>query len=217
MQYNLQELSAETQKFRNAEKFQSFQDLLKEAVEGEDFIRNIQSRNSELAIVAPHGGNLEAGSELVAKAIAGDRHSLYTFESLRDTGDDSLHITSTRFDDPSCEKIIRKAKSVITCHGCLWENEIDEIVFIGGRNKDGRDELVQSLRNLDIRANPDELHRGIHQENLCNRGISGEGLQLEFTPGFLNSLLATSETELETPKKLSNLVDIVQSIATRYS
>jgi phage replication-related protein YjqB (UPF0714/DUF867 family) len=55
-----------------------------------------------VAIIAPHGGKIEPGTSEIAAAIAGDDYSLYRFQGLRDRPREELHITSAKFDEPTC-------------------------------------------------------------------------------------------------------------------
>jgi len=66
------------------------------------FLQGCESlRSSGIAILSIHGGDIEPGTTRIANAIAGWDHSFYTFEGIKTARNLSLHITSTRFDEPS--------------------------------------------------------------------------------------------------------------------
>ncbi|OQX61138.1 MAG: hypothetical protein B5M51_08605, partial [Anaerolinea sp. 4484_236] len=107
---------------------------------------------------APHGGGIERGTSEIAKALAEDVFSIYCFEGIKRTGNKSLHITSTRFDDPMCLELLETAATVLAIHGCAVEGGFE--AFEG-----------------------DGDHAGVHPRNICNlRG--GGGVQLEITRGL---------------------------------
>src|ERR1019366_7404121 len=62
--------------------------------EGEDFDIVCRPRRSPVAVIAPHGGEIEPGTSEIAAAIAGDEFNLYCFEGCKPSGNIGLHITS---------------------------------------------------------------------------------------------------------------------------
>ena len=56
-------------------------------------------RESDIVIIAPHGGGIEPGTSELAKQIAGKEYSLLLFEGvLNKSNKDILHVTSTNID-----------------------------------------------------------------------------------------------------------------------
>jgi phage replication-related protein YjqB (UPF0714/DUF867 family) len=103
---------------KHEDKYKSFAGLKAVERAGVDYCRIILPQNSEIAVIAPHGGGIEPGTSEIAKAIAGDKFSLYCFEGLKTEGNyRDLHITGTNFDDPDCVQLIGKIKS---CAGDSW-------------------------------------------------------------------------------------------------
>ena len=74
-------------------------------------------------MIAPHGGKIEPGSSEIAAAIAGESHSLYSFDGLRRRPHRDLHITSTNFDEPRCENLIATHDIVVSMHGLDGEHD----------------------------------------------------------------------------------------------
>jgi len=86
-------------------------------------------------VVAPHGGGIEPGTSEIADGIADEELSLDAFEGLKSNGNKDLHITSTRFDEPTCLILIGRSDVVVTIHG--ENSEADgEGVFLGGLDDD---------------------------------------------------------------------------------
>ena len=164
------------------ERYRSFGELLKREREGVDFERAIALRGSRVAVVAPHGGGIEAGTSEIARAVAGRELSLYTFDGIKPRGNEILHVTSNLFDDSPCLEIVRTCETVVTMHGADGK---DPIVEIGGLDVPLRDELIVGLRAAGFRADRDDTkHSGLGPTNICNRGASGSGAQLEISRGL---------------------------------
>src|SRR3954469_3929504 len=92
--------SAQAPLTRN-DKYLNFAELSAAALAGVDYRIRARAAGSTL-LLAPHGGNIEPGTTELAEAIAAADHSFYTFESLRDTQNADLHLTSARYDEPRC-------------------------------------------------------------------------------------------------------------------
>lgn len=180
--------------------YQNFDSLAASETEGVDF--EIQFRDisgSQTLIVAPHGGKIEPGTTELADAIASDSMSFYSFVGIKPRGNSQLHITSHRFDEPHALELVQKAESVLALHGERSKNK--HVVYIGGRNKRGREILTEALQSRGYRA---EVHRrcslqGLDPMNICNRGLTNEGVQLELSYGFRRSMFhSLSETGRQT-------------------
>ena len=155
-------------------------------MQGLDFRVRVQERPGTLAVIALHGYGIEPGTSEVAEAIAGNDVSFYAFEGIKSLGNGDLHITSTRFDEPLCMALIMASSWVINIHG---ENSNRPIVFLGGREGGAltrlRNSLTSSGFNVDIHNNPSL--QGCDLANVCNRGISAFGVQLELSKGLRRS------------------------------
>lgn len=164
------------------DKYASFAELASDAREGRDYRRLVEGRGSEVAIVAPHGGGIEPGTSEIAAALAGREFALYCFEGLRSSGNDELHVTSHRFDDPACVELVGGAHVIVAVHGCAGEHEA---VYVGGLDRELRARLIEALRRAGFRAGPGASDRaGCYTRNICNRGSTGRGVQLELTRGL---------------------------------
>ncbi len=160
-------------------------DLAQRYTEGVDYAVHVAPRQqSGVAILAPHGGRIEGRTSEIARLIAGDDYGLYLFEGLRTTGDnfDCLHLASSQFDEPRAIELIASCHTVITVHGYAASGPD---VLLGGLNEWLKRQVAQALARNGFSCLTDG-HRfpGSHPANICNRGQSGGGLQLELSEGL---------------------------------
>ena len=174
---------------QNPDAYTSYQHLARNELEGRDYRIHLTRRSSPLAVVAPHAGGIEPGTGELAAALAGDVHSLYVFEGLKQVGSAVLHITSTRFDEPRCLELIQSAETVLTVHGCAGQ---EPAVYTGGLDRHLRYAIIRNLSAAGFHARVDIPQRGgSHPANLCNRGRRQRGVQLEITEGLRSRLFAS--------------------------
>jgi phage replication-related protein YjqB (UPF0714/DUF867 family) len=162
-----------------AKNFRSFADLAAAYERDRDYrIVRLLRPESEVAILAPHGGSIEAHASDIARDIAGRDFNLYLFEGLLKAGNfASLHLSSHLFDEPDCLDLLRACQSVISVHGC---GHAGEIVLLGGRDAALRASIGTRLHGLGV--NCEDAPAGLDaadSKNVCNRGRSGAGVQLE--------------------------------------
>jgi phage replication-related protein YjqB (UPF0714/DUF867 family) len=165
-----------------ADTYPNFYLLSQHEAPGVDFRIRMVRAGAAHAIVAPHGGGIEPGTSEVAEAIAGPTRSFYAFEGLKESGNGVLHITSTRFDEPTGITLVGQSEVVVTVHG---EGSAGggEAVFLGGRHEELRLLIGSALeaRGFDVRGHSDPDLQGREPCNLCNRGRSARGVQLEMS------------------------------------
>jgi len=165
-----------------ADRYDSFPNLAANETEGVHYRVCAVERDSPFAIVAPHGGRIERGTSEIAAAIAGDRFSLYCFEGLmpRERGK-SLHIASTRFDEPRALRLVAASEIAIGVHG--RKDGVDGAsIWVGGLHESLRDAICDALLSAGFKAKAvGEGHRlaGRDPANICNKGRRGAGVQLE--------------------------------------
>ena len=179
----------------NAERmseYPNFAALSRAEREGDDFRIVSRSRRSPVAVIAPHGGDIEPGTSEIAAAIAGDEFNLYCFEGCKPSGNIGLHITSANFDEPNCLALVSSCDRVVTVHGC---RKGKQTVFLGGRDAQLRDAIHERLIARDFRAAwpPNSDLQGVSPRNICNRGRSGRGAQLELSRDLRDELGRDSE------------------------
>jgi len=150
-------------------------------VEGADFQVRIEHRpKSKIAILAPHGGAIEAGTSEIARAVAGLEFNLYMFEGLRASSNyAALHLTSHRFDEPRCLRLLSGCDHVIAVHGC--RGDVPQ-ALLGGLDRTLRMQIRRAIAATGIEARvAGHQYRGVHPQNICNRGRRAAGVQVELT------------------------------------
>jgi phage replication-related protein YjqB (UPF0714/DUF867 family) len=182
------------------DKYRSFAELASDNQEGLDYNRRVEMRDSEIAIIAPHGGGIEPGTSEIAEALAGGEFALYCFEGCRCKGNEELHIISTRFDEPLCAQLVERHQVVVAVHGCAGKHEA---VYIGGLDDEIRSQVVKALKGAGFEAKEDvSNHSGSYVQNICNKGKAGRGVQLEITEGLRRTMfrgLQRHEREVTKP------------------
>lgn len=161
------------------DRYGGFAELAHHELSGKDYRITVFPRpGSSVAVIAPHGGGIERRTSIVAREIAREDFNLYLFEGIKANHNFStLHITSTRFDEPLCLSLISQCLHVVAIHG--WASD-DERVLIGGLDDRLKTRITRALQRVGIGVQGDgHAFRGMHPHNICNRGRSKQGVQLE--------------------------------------
>lgn len=182
------------------DRYASFAELMRREREGRDFVRTIMDRGASIAIIAPHGGGLEVGTSEIAAAVAGLDLSLYCFDGIKRRGNEILHLTSVRFDDPSCLDLLGHTRTAVTIHGYSGE---DMGIRLGGLDGDLKSALIRAFIDAGfVPLDDDAVFAGLDSANICNRGTSGKGVQIELSRGMRRAMfsgLERSERAYTTP------------------
>ncbi|MEV4743281.1 poly-gamma-glutamate hydrolase family protein [Streptomyces sp. NPDC049555] len=164
------------------------------------------------AVMALHGGGIEAGTSELCLAVAGYHpatlepmqadgavHDYWMFEGLRSKDNDELHVTSRNCDDRVALAMAAGSLNVLSLHGCTAAQagapaSRPEAVVIGGRNADFRRHLQQELAAAGFQTvdgTKISALDGDDPQNICNRTLLGKGAQLELTTELRRSLFGT--------------------------
>jgi phage replication-related protein YjqB (UPF0714/DUF867 family) len=172
-----------------ADKYRNFAELARSEHSGIDYDVLVRRARPAFAIIAPHGGGIEPGTSEIADAVADQTHSFYTFEGLKPSGNTDLHITSTRFDEPMCLTVLGHTEVVVTLHGEHSEDD-GEGVFLGGLDPvlSERIRTVLTQKGFDVRTHEDPNLQGRESCNLCNRGLTAAGVQLELSKALRKTM-----------------------------
>jgi phage replication-related protein YjqB (UPF0714/DUF867 family) len=175
--------------------YTSFRALAAREVEGQDYRIRVESRDPRVLIMAPHGGKIEPATSEVAEVIAGIDYSCYSFEGLKANGNAVLHIESHLFDEPRALSAVEKADIIITVHGQVDRKE--EFVMVGGLDDGLRSGIQRQLEAAGFRTRPpSEGLMGTDPMNICNRGRSRRGVQLEISRKVRDGL-RTNQDQLQ--------------------
>lgn len=140
-----------------------------------------RDRGSDITIIAPHGGNIEPHTSEIAALIAGDTYNLFCFNGLKQQNNQLLHIASHVYDDEQALALVQSSNTVISVHGCSLKKAV---VFVGGRDDELKDTIALALNSAGIVAiacDKKSPYCGRHPANICNRGRTGKGVQLEIS------------------------------------
>jgi phage replication-related protein YjqB (UPF0714/DUF867 family) len=161
------------------DKYRSFDELQNHEALDEDYQLYICDAGSRVTIIAPHGGKIEPRTSDLAKRIARENYNCYCFEGLKEKNNACLHITSHHFDEPNATRILSKSEVVVAIHACTGTAGR---VHIGGLDKELANLIARELEDRGVSASNDHPRfQGSNPDNICNRGATGKGVQLEIT------------------------------------
>ncbi len=157
--------------------------------EGLDYSREAYPRGSDAAVFALHGGDIEAGTALVARRLAGKDFNLYIFSGWHgDSGD--LHVTAVNFDDPAAVAIAASSVLAVSVHA---QADRGSWVCVGGSNAAAAAAVAARLEGAGFAAEtPCRRLPGASPRNIVNRARAG-GVQLELTLRLLRRLETSPE------------------------
>jgi phage replication-related protein YjqB (UPF0714/DUF867 family) len=186
-----------------ADKYASFAELARHEAHGRDYrVCAIERPDSAVLLIAPHGGSIEVGTSELATLIAGDEHSLFTFDGLKPRGSNrDLHITSHRFDHPDCLALAARHAVALGIHGCRGESQ----VYVGGLDDELTTLLTSQLTAAGFPATAEgHKYPGRNPHNICNRASRGRGAQIEITK------------DLRDPAALTLIAPVVRTVIAEY-
>jgi phage replication-related protein YjqB (UPF0714/DUF867 family) len=171
--------------------YESFKALAARERLGLDYDIILRKRpDSSTAVLAPHGGAIERGTSMIARAMAEDDLNLYCFEGLKARGNAVLHLTSHQFDEPSGLELVSACCRVVAVHGCA--GPVPRIC-LGGLDTELREQIARELLRLGLPALLEgHEYAGEHPMNICNRGATGRGVQIEISPDLRTGSAAKS-------------------------
>ncbi len=195
--------------------YTNYNQLREKEKEGEDYQIRFRKGKSGILIIAPHGGCIEPGTTEMAQAVAGKEYSFYGFEGLKNGGNNVLHITSTRFDEPIGLKLAKKARSILAIHGCRDDKPI---IYLGGKDGVLREEIRNSLEETGIQVGEDPRFPGLHPDNICNRSLSDIGVQMEISLALRKQIFADLRRDHRKPrgKAFDNIIQALRRALANY-
>ncbi|MBI1266839.1 MAG: hypothetical protein GC193_05330 [Cryomorphaceae bacterium] len=168
--------------------YSNLNELRRYRIEGRDFRILSCDRQSEVSIVSPHGGLIEAGTSCLAAAIAGDTFNHFDFQGLLEGDNWDLHITATRFREPSLIKMLRWSRFAVAIHGMGVTDSMR--IWTGGLNLGLKFSIESLLRQSGfVVLNEPPRYRGESPANIVN--LPGQrGVQLEIPDDLMASFFS---------------------------
>jgi len=168
-----------------------------------DYRISIDDVESPITIIAPHGGKIEPRTSEIAVGIARSQFNHYCFEGIKDRNNRRLHITSHNFDEPRALSLLSRSQAVVAIHAC---KESRALVYPGGRDQKLMGAIAKELKRAGIAVAERNLkYQGSNPYNICNRGASGQGAQLEISRGLRDNL-----------PKIKTLCDAIHAVLTQF-
>ncbi len=174
------------------DKYKNFAELEKNEEKEKDYTILYRNTDSDIAVMAPHGGGIEPGTLDLADEIAGKDFLFYSFFGIKKNGNNVLHIGSTRFDEVKAIEIACNVYTVVTIHGCRDKNKI---IYTGGKDRGLELKISKHLTyaGFNVKSSQDNALKGRSDYNLCNRGRNGRGVQLEISLGLRQKMFECGE------------------------
>lgn len=171
--------------------YKNFEEIKQNEKEGVDFQIDINDRKTKCVVIAIHGGRIEPNTTEIAKEIAGDIFSFYSFQGIKEKNNTIFHVSSSTFDEPKCCDLVSKSEKVISIHG---KRELDDFVMLGGLDYSLIKNIEDALTKEGFKVfEPAKNVMGDSSKNICNRCISGKGVQIEISFGLRERLIKKPE------------------------
>ncbi len=136
----------------------------------------------QYGIIAIHGGRIEPETSEIVKKMARTDFLLYV-------DDQNDHISSSNFDNDEVYEFLSKVSTVVSIHG--QKDTEHSFVMIGGLDKELSGRIRGSLQESGfVIETPPENLDGDNPYNICNRGVSGKGVQLEISRKLRDQLVS---------------------------
>lgn len=168
---------------RTGDVYANYADLAAHESEGTDY-RRIQRVpvGARVAHIAIHGGAIEAPTTQLADHAAGTRYAFYSFEGIKASGNSTLHITSTRFDEPRALKVVTGVDYTVSWHAASGAKAT---TYVGGRDTKLIGKVTAELRaaGFTVATSVPEEIGGDSPRNIVNKNRRGMGVQLELSRG----------------------------------
>lgn len=173
-----------------ADTYSNFKSLAAHRTMNVDYRIIHEDTASSTAVIAIHGGSIEHCTTEIASAVAAQGgYDLYSFVGLNSPS--SLHITSSRFDEPTGRSLVAKSDKTLSIHGCA--GSIRPVTYIGGLDYSLREKVKDALQTagFKVAAAPPGL-LGTARFNICNCNSVNKGVQLELSSS-IRRLLAKND------------------------
>ena len=172
-----------------ADVYKNYQQLKAKQDRNVDYRIRYHDRPWSTIGIAIHGGSIEFGTSQLAREVANRANSdWYTFEGLKKRNNGVLHITSSRFNEPTCRSLVAKSRKTLSIHGCTGSSKF---TYVGGRDKQLAAKVRSELKKAGFRIGTGPSHlSGNGKYNICNRNKINKGVQLEISRAQRNAFFS---------------------------
>ena len=174
--------------------YANYADLATHEVEGTDYrVRQRTVAGSAMLHLSIHGGGIEPGSAECADYCATQQgRNFYAFEGIKSSGNSTLHITSTHFDEPRALAAQAQAAYTISWHGAAGSLPL---VYMGGADTALRTRISTALSaaGFAIGLTPTELD-GDDPASINQKNRRLAGVQIEMTLALRQSFFPDGDT-----------------------
>ncbi|WP_353856071.1 poly-gamma-glutamate hydrolase family protein [Bacillus sp. Bos-x628] len=161
--------------------YQNYEELSAHERKGIDYQILHKRKGDQLLVLSPHAGGIESGVSELVQELASE-HSMYLFEGLKVKGNQVLHITSTRFDEPICLSQVHTHHYTFALHG-YGETEVC-LNLVGGTDRVKAAEAARLLTMNGFQAlllSESDQFSGTHPQNINNQCLTGQSVQIEIS------------------------------------
>ncbi|MFZ7104940.1 MAG: poly-gamma-glutamate hydrolase family protein [Peptococcaceae bacterium] len=176
--------------------YRNFEALSSHQVKNVDYKIETQETDSNVIVIAIHGGKIEKGTTELAAALSSHNHyNYYSYLGLKNKDNLTLHITSDKFDEPTALEMIGKSQKTLSIHGC---SGLEDFTYLGGLDTELGNSIKESLTKYGFTVlNTPENLAGTSPDNIVNKNMPKKGVQLEISKGLRTQFLASNNDSLQ--------------------
>lgn len=188
------------------DKYHSMKELQNETIENEDWEIITEDRDSDVTILAIHGGGIEPATSEIARLIANEgQFNYFAFNGIRTKGNNELHVTSINYDNDIAMNLVKSSERAVTIHGCLGE---EDVAYIGGKDNQLKERIANELNQIGVEVKEAPSHMsGVQDDNIVNCTKNEVGVQIELTSGLRKSLFKNNKFNRKSRMDESNWDD----------
>ncbi|MEB5760841.1 poly-gamma-glutamate hydrolase family protein [Staphylococcus haemolyticus] len=188
------------------DKYHSMKELQNETIENEDWEIITEDRDSDVTILAIHGGGIEPATSEIARVIANEgQFNYFAFNGIRTKGNNELHVTSINYDNDIAMNLVKSSERAVTIHGCLGE---EDVAYIGGKDNKLKERIANELNHIGVEVKEAPSHMsGVQDDNIVNCTKNEVGVQIELTSSLRKTLFKNNKFNRKSRMDESNWDD----------
>ncbi|MFD1065735.1 poly-gamma-glutamate hydrolase family protein [Oceanobacillus locisalsi] len=198
--------------------YKTFNELSQNERQEVDYKIRSEKGNSDVAIIAIHGGGIEPGTTDLAQqlALAGE-YTFYSFQGIKSANNTVLHIDSTNFDEPEGLALVSDSFYTISFHG--YEDELEKHTYLGGLDETLTKSIEKELKNAGFSVSdaPNEFN-GEEKGNIVNQNKQNKGVQLEISTAQRKAFFEDGDfSSVNRDNRTEEFYDYVEAIGRALS